>query len=100
MKVKINEIYSKKMFDGLLMGKPKEGMYEESLEEIKKFLGDESPIINISAVKWVDIKKTTKNEMGYGSWGHITGVKLQISEEFDNYDFSLIFNFHPELEKA
>lgn len=99
MKVKINEIYSKKMFDGLIMGNPKEGMYEKSLEEIKQFLGDENPVINISSVKWMDVKKSTKNEIGYGSWGHITGVKLQISEEFDNYDFSLIFNFHTELEK-
>jgi len=99
MKVKINEIYSKKMFAGLIMGKPKDGMYEKSLEEIKELLVDDIPIINLSKTKWLDIKKSTKNEVGYGSWGHITGVKLQISDDFDNYEFSLIFNFHPELEK-
>jgi hypothetical protein len=99
MEVKINEIYSKKMFAGLIMGAPKEGMYEKSLDEIKHFLGDSNPITNLSKTKWLSIKESTENKMGYGSWGHITGVKLTISEEFDNYDFSLIFNFHPELEK-
>ncbi len=74
-------------------------MYDKSLEEIKHFLGDVDPIINISFVKWMDIKESTKNEIGYGSWGHIAGVKLQIVDESDNYHFSLIFNFHPEIEK-
>jgi len=99
MKVKINEIYSKKMFSGLIMGKPKKGMYDKALKEIKQFLGNDIPLINISETKWLDIKKSTKDKIGYGSWGHITGVKIQIKTEFDNYEFSLIFNFHPEIEK-
>lgn len=99
MKLKINKIYSKNMFPDLILGEPKSGMYERSLEEIKNLLGDDNPIINISEVKWVVIKESTKNKMGYGTWGHITGVDIQISEGFDNYDFALIFNFYPELEK-
>ena len=99
MKVTINEIYSKKMFSGLIIGKPKEGMYQKSLDEIKQFLGNDVPIINISEIKWENIQETTKNKFGYGSWGHITGINLRVRKEPNNYEFSLIFNFFPELEK-
>ena len=98
MKTKINEIHSKKMFPDLIAGTPREGMYQKSLNEMIELLEDDIPINNISEPKWVNIKKSTDNTFGYGSYGHITGVKLQISEGYDNYDFSLIFNFYPELE--
>lgn len=101
MKIEIEEIYSRGMFPGLIMGKPKDGMYQKSLDDIKEFLSvwDHIPIINMSEVKWVQMKDTEGNDLGYGTWGHITGVKCRIIECEDNYSFCLIFNFFPEIEK-
>jgi hypothetical protein len=99
MKIKIEEIHSKDMFPGLIMGKPKDGHYEESLKEMEKILSDDiRPIHNISKTEWKQITKSTGEKYGYGSFGHITGVKISIVEGDDNYDFSLIFNFYPGLE--
>jgi len=91
-KIRIEEIYSKDMFPGLIIGKPKVGMYEKSLAEIKKFLGGHLPITNVSETKWTMLG-------GYGSWGHICGVKIQISDGDDRYSFSVIFNFLPEKQQ-
>lgn len=92
MKIRIEEIHSKNMFPGLIMGKPKKGEYEKSLKEMEEVLGNYIPIHNISKTEWKQITKE------YGSYGHISGVKVSIKEGYDNYDFSLIFNFYPELE--
>ena len=35
------------MFPGLMIGKPKDGMFEKLLEDIKKLLPDYNTIINI-----------------------------------------------------
>jgi hypothetical protein len=99
MKIKIEEIYSRTMFPGLMMGKPKDGMYEKSLEGIMKLLPDYNPIINVSEVKWVNFYGDDGKHLGHGSWGHITGVGIEISEGDDRYSFSVIFNFVPEIEK-
>ena len=98
MKIKIEEIHSKNMFPGLIIGKPRDGHYEESLKEMEEILGRDIPIHNISKTEWRQITKSTDKELGYGSFGHITGVKIRIMEGYDNYDFSIIFNFYPELE--
>lgn len=98
MKIRIEEIHSKNMFPGLILGKPKEGHYEKSLKEMQDILGDNIPIQNLSKTEWRQITKSTNKKFGHGSWGHITGVKIRITEGCDNYDFSLIFNFYPELE--
>jgi hypothetical protein len=98
MKIEIEEIYSRNMFPGLIMGKPKDGMYQKSLDDMKELLGDHYPITNNSEVKWTQIKESNGKEFGYGTWGHITGVKCRIREGDDNYSFSLIFNFCPEIE--
>lgn len=98
MKIRIEEIHSKNMFPGLIIGKPKDGHYEKSLKEMEDILGKDIPIHNISKTEWRQITKSTGKEFGYGSFGHITGVKIRIVEGYDNYDFSLIFNFYPELE--
>ncbi|MFW6226303.1 MAG: hypothetical protein ACOC3V_05040 [bacterium] len=99
MKIRIEEIYSKNMFPGLIIGKPKDGDYEKSLNQMKEMLGEDLPIHNTSEVKWKQIKETTNGEFGYGSWGNITGVKIRIVDGWVNYDFSIIFNFYPEVEK-
>jgi len=102
MKVRTEEIHSKKMFPGLIMGAPKDVMYEDSLDEMKQLLGDSTPVINLSKIKWTQISQTIsgkKFKLGYGSWGHLTGVKVSITDDDGNYDFSLIFNFCPETEK-
>ena len=99
MKIKIEEIYSRSMFPSLIMGKPKDGMYEKSLEGIKKLLPNYNPIINVSEVKWVVLYNGDGKQLGYGTYGHITGVGIEISEGDDRYSFSVIFNFVPEIEK-
>lgn len=101
MKIKIEVVHSKEMFPGLMMGKPKDGMFEKSLEGIKKLLPNYNPIINISEVKWTHLVDTdySKGIIGHGTWGHITGVGLSITDGEDFYDFSVIFNFVPEKEK-
>lgn len=95
MKIKIEEIYSKNMFPGLIIGKPKDGDYDISLKNIKDLLGNDIqyPIQNLSKTEW---KQITEN---YGSYGHIAAVKLRIVEDYDNYNFSIIFNFYPEIER-
>ena len=96
--MKIEEIYSKEMFPGLIMGKPKDGMYDSDLSEIKTLLGDSLPIINTSAVKWTQLTEWDGKKMGYGSWGHLCGVKVQLSEDGEMYSFCIIFNYLPEKE--
>lgn len=106
MKITIKEIYSVEMFPGLIIGKPKDGKYDESLLKMKTLLSnddypDDNPIINISEIKWTEIgynKITDKKKLYYGSWGHICGVKIQISDGDDRYNFSIIFNYLPENE--
>lgn len=44
MKVKIEEIHSKNMFPGLIIGKPRDGHYEESLKEMEEILGSDIPL--------------------------------------------------------
>ena len=87
------------MFPSLIMGKPKEGMYEKSLEGIKELLGNHLPTINVSEVKWVDMNDPDGKYLGYGSYGHITGVEIQMVDGDDRYSFYLIFNYLPETEK-
>ena len=102
IKKTIELIYSESMFPGLMMGKAKEGEYENSLNKMEKFLKEKnssSPIFNCSALKWTILKETKGLELGYGSYGHIAGVILTISEGDDRYSFSIIFNFLPETEK-
>jgi hypothetical protein len=92
MNIRIKEIYSFEMFPGLIIGKPKDGMYEKSLDRIKGMLGSD-PIFNLSEVKWIQFK-----DKGYGSWGHISGVGVSILDGYDVYDFSIIVNYYPELD--
>lgn len=110
MKLKILEIHSKEMFPGLMLGKPKDGMYEKSLTKIIKLFGIETPdisdipninnvpVFNLSGVKWEDIYDNGKYS-GYGTWGHITGTEIEISDKYDIYSFIMIFNYYPEKEK-
>jgi len=74
-------------------------MYEKSLEGIMKLLPDYNPIINVSEVKWVNFYGDDGKHLGHGSWGHITGVGIEILEGDYRYSFSVIFNFVPEIEK-
>lgn len=98
MKIKINKIHSETMFPHMIMGKPKDGMYEESLENIKKLFQGNLPIFNLSIVKWAQLVESSKDEIGYGTWGHIAAVELDVAEADMRYSFIIIFNFYPEVE--
>lgn len=91
MRIRIEEIQSKKMFPGLIIGKPKQESYEESLAMMKNSFKENRFIHNLSKVEF-------KNEGDYITYGNITGVKIRIVEGYDNYDFVIIFNFYPGLE--
>jgi len=100
-KIKIEEIHSKEMFPGLLIGKPDDEnvreLHEKSISNIKKLLGDNYPITDISKVEWTQITETkSKDELGWGTWGHICGAKIQVAEGDDRYSFSAIFSYAPE----
>lgn len=91
MKLDIKEIYSKEMFTGLMLGKPKDRMYEKELQEIKEYLTiEEDPIFNFSETKWY--RSATSNT---GTWGHLTAVRCEIAEEDERYSFYIIFNYLP-----
>lgn len=97
MKIKIEELYSKNMFPNLIIGKATDNEYNISLSNMQKLLNDNNTI-NISEIKWTQLYDNDGKSLGYGSYGHICGVKIQISDGFDRYDFSIIFNYLPENE--
>jgi hypothetical protein len=97
MRIKIEEIYSRLTFPGLIMGKPKPGMFE--IENAKIRVGiTESHIIDVSSEQWTVLKESEPGKMGYGTWGHISRANITISEGDANYSFCLIFNYVPENE--
>ncbi len=77
MDIRIEEIYSKRMFPGLMAGRPKDSQYEKSLKWIEGILGKDIPIFNRSKIGFKQIKETTDIEIGYVSYGHITGAKIR-----------------------
>lgn len=93
MKIVIEEIISRNMFPGLILGDPTQNLYNQSLEDMIADLGTRLPIHNLSRLEF---RKLTDK---YGTWGHITGVKIRIVEGWDNYEFSMILNFYQELEQ-
>lgn len=98
MDIRIEEIYSKKMFPGLLLGKAENIEYEETLSTMKTLLGNLEPIIIISELKWTQLTNSDGKSLGYGTYGHLTGIKIEIADGDDRYSFSVIFNYLPEKE--
>lgn len=98
MKIKIEEIHSKQMFPTLIIGKPKIGMYEASVKDMENLIGNDYPIINLSKILWVQLVNSDSEKFGYGTYGHICGIKIQISKDDERYNFSVIFNYIPETE--
>lgn len=88
MNIQIKEIHSKH--------KPEE--YVKSVNNMTSLLGDKAPITNLSEIKWTKLVETTKDVIGYGSYGHMCGINITICDDDDRYTLSVIFNYLPEKE--
>lgn len=92
MIVNIRKINILKCYEGLMIGKPKESLTLELIENSKALSNQEYPIVNLYEEKWT--QETDKT----GSYGHIANANLEIITEENSdtfaYDFNLIFNLH------
>jgi hypothetical protein len=99
MEIRINEIYSRKMFPGLIMGKAKLTDFAKSLEEMKERIEiKEFPTINTVELRWTDLLDNDGKRLGYGTYGHIAGAQIEIVEGEEYYNFCIIFNYIQEIE--
>jgi hypothetical protein len=98
MKIKIRKLHSEEMFPDIIMGGPKEGMYEDSLERIKKIFQGNLPIFNLSETKWLQLVDSQKGKIGYGTWGHITGAEVDVVDGTTYHSLVIIFNFYSEVD--
>jgi hypothetical protein len=94
--VKIIKISSQLMFDGLILGLPKPGMFEHEVLKIKSALPD-LPYIDVSKQDWTVTGKT-ESGIEYGTWGHLAGVACEGKDGDARYSFCVLFRFVPELE--
>lgn len=100
MEMRIKNIYSREMFPGLIMEKPKEGQMEMERARMLDIVKPFHPVLDISQQKWTVLHDSDGKSLGYGTWGNLLCAQINIFEDGMNHTFWVMTNHVTETQRA